>query len=319
MWKKNNNGYVQTNSLVPYHKIRSRSNYSTSVFYDKSSVSAYINDSITKTITWFEDENTLGEKYNYVLESGLGGVGIYSINFDGQYQELKNELLYRFTKIDTFTLATTINATNLSFFEKIKGRLRLYSYILNNPCAVCFEISSDHLKIDSYLRSLKTDSLIVAKKAKVSLLGIIEQQHNVWAKKRSKEVEEFDYWNDELNNVLLYTSLIFLLMTLIASTIYYMQVKNNGDDWRWKKLNAAILIVLINFLILSSFTYFFTNDAIPLFGVSNTTQASCGSYDVNCINMPLPTLMLLILIGIGIGFLIFRYLITPLIRSNDIP
>ena len=132
--------YIQP---LTYSEIRSRYNWP--IIYNNESGTAYM-DSIDakgdiKRRIYFEDENTLSKKYDYILQNDLAGVSIYASNFDKGYGELNDMLTYKLSYIDTLIIEDSVikKKENAGFFEKIRMRLSLYYYVLNHPCMVCFD------------------------------------------------------------------------------------------------------------------------------------------------------------------------------------
>ena len=66
--------------------------------YDQVSQTKYmISDTLNGTAQlWFDDHQTLGAKYDWVLESGIAGVGIWALGYDNGYSELWNVLEEKF-------------------------------------------------------------------------------------------------------------------------------------------------------------------------------------------------------------------------------
>jgi hypothetical protein len=65
--------------------------------YDTASVSAFYIDKGTLPVQyWFDDSQTLAEKYRYVLRKRLGGVGIWALGYDNGYPDLWQTLLDNF-------------------------------------------------------------------------------------------------------------------------------------------------------------------------------------------------------------------------------
>lgn len=337
---------------LTYAEIRGR--YDWPVYYDDASASAVMdslnkNQAAIRTI-YFDDAVSLEKKYDYILENGLGGVSIDALGYDRGYGQLWDALAYKFAVVDTAYLKDSILVknltTNLTLLEKASRYLSLFSYILNNPCEVCFENIPDtaySITINRYLQELKIDSQIVQANKHLPLAE----------KYRSK----FGYINNMLTSCLGYLTFFILLLTLICCGIYLYKLKTESEEWAWKKNAEIILIGLCVLLVLSTFTYLFTNDSIPLFGASPNTAAPAGQQislsndlkqammahgaadtsfvaaddtntgttycqvdpDDTCVNMPFPTLMGIIGVGMLIGVLITRYLIMPLLRRNDIP
>lgn len=87
---------------------------------------------------WFDDAKTLSEKYSYILERNLSGVGVWALGDDGYKPELWETLLDKMIQIDTVDVTTLktepIVAAELSFWQKIKRELNLYYELFEHPC-----------------------------------------------------------------------------------------------------------------------------------------------------------------------------------------
>ena len=74
-------------------------NSKTAPFLDKKSMTNYFNltypDNSTKEI-WFDDDFTLGKKFDYAISKELRGVGIWALGYDNGYQELWDVIDDRF-------------------------------------------------------------------------------------------------------------------------------------------------------------------------------------------------------------------------------
>lgn len=72
--------------------------------YDSTSHSIYyiFRDSIHWRQCWFDNEQTLGLKYDYINEKNLGGLGIWALGYDNNFSELWSLIKRKFTQpIDT--------------------------------------------------------------------------------------------------------------------------------------------------------------------------------------------------------------------------
>lgn len=309
------------------------------VNYDKESRNAVIDALENKNRTVriiYDDQNSLEKKYDYILESGLNGIAINALAYDRGYGELWDMLAYKFAIIDTTFQRDSLLAvpTNLqlSLLDKLKRKMALYWYIVNNPCKVCFDDIQDPkyaATLNQYLQELKIDSSIAAE--------------NRILPPNERYKSRFEYVNYELTNILIFSSILLFILLLIGTGFYIYQIKVNSTQWKWKKKMELILLGTTIMFVLFFFSYLFCDDTIPLFGsapavgknrhevtiatyvystVNNTpTTSSICDTDSNdtCINMPLYTLMGIILAGMLAGFAITRYLILPLIRRDDIP
>ena len=318
-WKKSVNGYF-FNNYITYRDIRQRSDYSKAVFYDNQSAGAYINDTVNGTKIWFDDENTLGEKYDYILQSGLGGAAVYGINFDGNYQDLKKELVYKFTKIDSNRISKPSFHGPLNLIQTIGHWMYLYGYVLQNPCEVCFEKSKEIATINQYLEDIQIDSLIAKKKKAIRSSGTHDQDQRLWLKDRPDHgVEKFDYVNDKINKDTSYVFWFFAILSLTILFIYISFLKNYGESWKWKKSTERILIGLFILLVCLRSLYLFTNDGFDTFGVHMSEDTVCGYTDPNCVNMRFTIILIIIASGMLLGLVIYHFFIKPLFKREDIP
>jgi hypothetical protein len=167
------------------------------------------------------------------------------------------------------------------------------------------------------MNELKIDSLVRAEKARKKRTGGNRDQNFLTS---ASLKEQFNYINSQLTTTLLYVTLFLLLVSFGFICLYVAGLRYNGEDWALKKTIAFILILFSALFVLAAFTWCFTNDVIPLFGVSgNVALGPDCSADLTCINIPFSTLLLIIITGIFIGFLLFRYFITPLLKGKDVP
>ena len=109
MWtgNMNENGEVSSNfeRKVTYREIMNlfssdvAINSKTSPFLDKRSMTNYYNltypDNSTKEI-WFDDDFTLGKKFDYAISQNLKGIGIWALGYDNGYLELWDVIDDRF-------------------------------------------------------------------------------------------------------------------------------------------------------------------------------------------------------------------------------
>jgi hypothetical protein len=241
-------------------------------------------------------------------------VGLFCINYDEGLKGLRDELTYKFAVADTVYLRDSIirRMPDLSFLQKATRYLALYGYILQNPCVSCFEndatSADDEQVIVTYMRELKIDSLIKARKRMKAADAVSLK-------------DKFDFVNKQLTTYLKFTALFFLLVSAGFICFYIAGLRYNGDNWHLKKIVAFILILSSTLFVFAAFAWCFTSDRIPLFGVSRNSVPGGGecTTDPYCINIPFSTLLLIIIAGVFIGFLLFRYFISPLLKEQDIP
>ncbi|PSL27561.1 spore germination protein YaaH [Chitinophaga ginsengisoli] len=158
-WKKSLTGGKDVfTRYVPFSEIRNKYPADSAVIYDEDAVAAYVeekdaNGEITSEI-WFDDENTLDVKYDYVLNNGLGGVAIWPLGADDGYGELWDELGYKFISIDTtFTdtirLVPPVIATEswwTRMVKKVSHEIRTLTLLFTDPC----ELEAEKDRDDSF-------------------------------------------------------------------------------------------------------------------------------------------------------------------------
>ena len=289
---------------LTYATIRNKT-YAT-VMYDDVTQSAYIDTIYPKSKAvvriWFDDENTLSSKYDFILQNGLGGVGFSYFGYDGTYGELRDVLLYKFIEIDSAGNALAAEPS-LSFFDKAKYKFLLYHYILHNPCATCFDsafgINPENDSLHQYIGRLGIDSAVSSYNENIK--GLNNQKD---ISHQALLLTSFTYLSKELNNLFLVISSSFLFLLLLSTFFYVYYSTRKGDRWRYKKTLGWVVVALSICFFWSLFDYLFTNSWIPFFGVSKSsvqTLDANGKVDClpspNCINIPVNTLLEIILLA----------------------
>jgi hypothetical protein len=115
---------------IAYNSVRA--NYSDAmVIYNKGESAAQIETGYNRTYIdiWYDDEKTLGEKYDYALKNALGGIAIKSLGDDNGYAELQKELAYKLLKIDTTVVGHIL--LKYSFGTMLSNFIVL---LTENPC-----------------------------------------------------------------------------------------------------------------------------------------------------------------------------------------
>ena len=246
---------------LTYSEIRRT--YLWPVIYDDENGTATM-DSVNKKGAlvrriYLEDENTLGKKYDFVLENGLGGVALYSLGFDEGFGELNDMLMYKLSRVDTVHLKDSIisgkELSNIGFFKKLGIKYKLYQYILNFPCEICFENIEDpalRSEIEICIRQLGYDTLAL-----------------------QQQTTTFKIANDSLKSVITIFLFITLFISLLLGYLLYLRIKNKGDEISGKNQKILPLFTLIFsfFTVIFLLLWLFTSDAIPWFGMSSQNDA----------------------------------------------
>jgi spore germination protein YaaH len=208
---------------------------------------------------YLEDENTLGKKYDFVLENGLGGVALYSLGFDEGFGELNDMLMYKLSRVDTLHLKDSIisgkDLSKIGFFKKLGIKYKLYQYILNFPCEICFENIEDpalRSEIEICIRQLGYDTLAL-----------------------QQQTTTFKIANDSLKTVITIFLFLTLFISLLLGYLLYLRIKNKGDEVSGKNQKILPLFTLIFsfFTVILFLLWLFTSDVIPWFGMSSQNDA----------------------------------------------
>jgi spore germination protein YaaH len=108
-------------------------------FLNISELSTYQTGKINKKQVWYENSNSLYQKYNWILENNLGGVAIRGLGYDDGYSELWDVLGISFVVIDSVVTETES--------EKVQKLCPcLYQSIKNTA----IENTSEILRIDNW-------------------------------------------------------------------------------------------------------------------------------------------------------------------------
>ncbi len=208
---------------------------------------------------YLEDENTLGKKYDFVLENGLGGVALYSLGFDEGFGELNDMLMYKLSRVDTVHLKDSIiggkDLSKIGFFKKLGLKYKLYQYILNYPCEICFENIEDpalRSEIEICIRQLGYDTLAL-----------------------QQQTTTFKIANNSLKSVIIIFLFLTLFISLLLGYLLYLRIKNKGEEVSGKNQKILPLFTLIFsfFTVIFLLLWLFTSDAIPWFGMSSQNEA----------------------------------------------
>ncbi len=106
---------LKYNDIIERYKNNQKLERTVEEGIDSSQVAAFLNISelstwqkgkINKKQVWFENSNTLYQKYNWVLENNLGGVAIRGLGYDDGYSELWDILGISFIVIDSVVTKT---------------------------------------------------------------------------------------------------------------------------------------------------------------------------------------------------------------------
>ena len=242
-----------------------------------------------KTTISFDDEYTLGLKYDFVGNNNLGGFVFWSFGDDEGCARLYNEMAYKFLIpiIDTMHLITVKKNDSLTIFQKIKVYTYLYKYMFDNPCDLDF---TNDLSPDSPYRNLLSTS-----------------------QKESLKFQRKTLIN-QLHIGIFYLSLFFLLSSIVLIYFYIKNTIYSSEKWKWMKPVIVLMVISFIFLITCVVAALFTIGTVPYFGFLQTEDT-----DDHCINISFITLLVIVGFGILAGCVLTKYLLFPLFKHDDIP
>jgi spore germination protein YaaH len=88
-----------TGTSRTYNYVRNNYTGTYSYQWDQSSLTPYyaFQSAGQWKQCWYDDENSLGERYDMVLDKNIGGIGIWALGYDDGYNELWDEIYNHFT------------------------------------------------------------------------------------------------------------------------------------------------------------------------------------------------------------------------------
>lgn len=109
--------------------------------YDKQSATASIDDIIGDNGNleklWYDDDVTLNEKYDYILQNDIKGLGVWSLGYDNGHEELWNVMMDKLYAVDTVHVKLVhLNPPRLTLWDRIKYEAGFYKLMLTKPCDV---------------------------------------------------------------------------------------------------------------------------------------------------------------------------------------
>lgn len=142
----NSGKQLKYNDIIENYKNYQKAERTVEDGIDSSQVAAYLNISelstyqtgkINKKQVWYENSNSLYQKYNWVLENNLGGVAIRGLGYDDGYSELWDILGISFVEIDSVeTLSEKVQKFCPCLYDSVKN--------------TTIENSSEVLRIDNW-------------------------------------------------------------------------------------------------------------------------------------------------------------------------
>jgi hypothetical protein len=286
-----------------------------------------------KGLIYFDDDISLGKKYQYILDNKLQGVALDGMGDDLGYSELWDELTYRFAFADTVRLSPEDNIPypELHWNQRWSMYFSLYCYIADHPCAACFKNMKDTGQLNlynSYMHSLGIDTLFL-------------QENKIRAAKKEQTFySRFEFVNHLLERQLAKLALILFLILLVSACFYFLKIKYLGAAWKGKKLTGYLSLIVCFLFVISLFSYMYCAGTLPYFGVRppgisqyatdqgwkvemdkitqsvNSTKINRGAV---CNDTPLPVLLLFVTIGFILVCLLTNSFIVRRLKRKVFP
>jgi spore germination protein YaaH len=265
---------------MTYGRIRSL--YTADPEYDAATQTAFV-DSPGRARIWFDDAKTLGEKYDYVLQTKLGGVVIRLMGDDAPQGELQEVLMDKFMEADTVYGADIRKVRRpVNPFVGWKWTLPFltakweqYEFLFAYPC------------LTEFPKVLKT---------RWERMGIYDLDR--------------DSVEDEAARTFGFLTIVFFLLLAGSVFLFAWQIRRM-PRWKFRKYCMVVMVFLAVLVTVLMFMFAYVTKSVGGFGTSSSPQ--------DCYDFPLSTLFWFILTGLVIGGLITRFLLFPLLKKEHIP
>lgn len=259
--------------MPDYHPVSS-----TASFYLKNDTG--LDD--TSGIIWFDNDITLGNKYDFLLQAGIGGVAIKSLGNDKSYSELWEVVAEKFITIDTTYIDTTLKQQPLKerWLWKaayLGAKYEQIEFLFAYPC----EVTYPKVLVNKWEKALVYKNRMQVKKGATRLFLVI--------------------------------SLVLFLVFLGFIYFYVHKLKMADEKWliKWQVPLGVTLLGLFVLVSLSFSMYLFLTSRVLSFGTSDSPQ--------DCFDYPYGYLFMFLGAGILAGVLLTRYLVFPILKKEDVP
>lgn len=245
---------------------------------------------------WYDDAQTLSEKYDFIFAKGVGGIGIWGLGSDDENPELWNVLIDKTMYIETKTVVPkqpkpikekTFFDDLISLNDEISEEIKLYELLFDKPC----EFAKN--KDKSY-----------------KLYGVRKYGKNYENNaefKKNKKIKIKILFN-KIPKIMTILNCILFVALISVAIFCNRQVRSLGNEWGKNKLFYGILIILIILLAISIMLLLFVDPSFNAFG---TSPENCET--------SLGTILKILGTGFLVGLLSMQFLVFPMIQPRDIP
>jgi spore germination protein YaaH len=286
--------------------------------YDAEQAAYYLNYGTLGNLkqVWYEDSQSLVDKYDWALSNGIGGVAIRGLGFDAGYSDLWDALGASLIGIDSVVVESKP-------IDTLNTKLTLYDYLWTYKQDIQWAGLND-IYIGNPYKSPVADYCFFETYPDTDSIALLAKSQNIlsfWENRNAFErYDTTQYYSvnskkdcvcmigrwdtySRLNGII---TLVLMGLMLLVLLVLLIGIRNNGDEWEWRGLISGVLIGVGLLAAVSFFFYLFFNTQVGFIGA--------GSNEV--------TIWVLILIfGIGIlaGLLINGIRVARKYTSRDLP
>lgn len=286
--------------------------------YDAEQAAYYLNYGTLGNLkqVWYEDSQSLVDKYDWALTNGVGGVAIWGLGYDSGYSDLWDALGASLIGIDSVVVATKA-------IDTLSTKLTLYDYLWTYKQDIQWAGLND-IYIGNPYKSPEADYCFFETYPDTDSIAMLAQSEgitNFWENRNAfVKYDSTQYYSvnsnkdcicmigrwDTYSRINGIITIVLIGLMLIVLIFLLIGIKNNGDEWEWRALFSGVLIGIGLLAAISLFFYLFFDTQVGFIGA--------GSNEV--------TIWVLILIfGIGIlaGLLINGIKVARKYTSRDLP
>ncbi|WP_373522180.1 glycosyl hydrolase family 18 protein [Aquiflexum sp.] len=266
---------------------------------------------------WFEDGNSLYQKYNYALDQSLGGVAVWGLGYDDGFSELWDALGAAMVEVDSVLISRKPIAVEKEKKRTLWNFLDLYYDDMQWAAINDIYIGDPNDGAENYCEykvcdKPKRDSLIT----RYGIESFWDEFYHSHYDSSLDPYENFllseaycvcliERW-DYYTTIHGYVSLALLVILLILIGIIFFGLKRYGDEWNLRGILTITSFIVAFLMFVSLFLQLFFNGNFTLFGAGSEAVAVW-------------VLVLILLIGVVFGIVIYRIHMSRKYEYKDLP
>lgn len=287
--------------------------------YDPEQASAYLNYGTLGSLrqVWFDDSQSLADKYTWALDNQIGGVAIWGLGFDDGSTELWDVLGATLIRVDSVVVSSKILTPSTS------QELRLLDYLWTYKQDIQWAGLNDIYIGDPFKKpepdycyfEIYPDRDSIQRLAEAHQVLDFWQNRNEFVRYDTTEYYSINSYQDcvcmvgrwdryaEINGIV---SAVLFVLLFIGISIILLGIRKYGDEWSLRGLFTVISIVLGLLALIALFFYLFFNTQVGFIGA--------GSNEVS-----IWVLILIFAFGIAAGLIINRLRMAKKFAYRDLP